>query len=109
MNVLMCIADKDFSRIIIENINLDGMNFINCNFSESKFKKVSIIGINLNYSNLSKANWIDCYSSDMHTLKCPTEVTCLSICISRLDKLIFCGCSDGFVRIWDRQQGRLLK
>ena len=71
MNVLLCIKVKDFSRINIENINLDGMNFINCNFSESKFNKVSIIGINLNYSNLSKTNWIDCYSNEMHTLKCP--------------------------------------
>ncbi|KAM3137494.1 hypothetical protein pb186bvf_010467 [Paramecium bursaria] len=108
-NVLLCITDKDFSRIYIEDINLDGMNFINCNFSESNFKNVSIIGINLNQSNLSRVNWIDCYSNDTHTLKCPRNVYCNCICFSKQENYVFSGCSDGIIRIWDKKLGTLFR
>ena len=58
---------------------MNGSCLINCDLSDSKFNKISINGINLNKSNLSRVNWIDCYTNDYPTLIISfNQVMCIS-------------------------------
>ena len=49
----------------INDINLDGISFINCNLSDTHIKRISIREINLNQSNLTNIDWSEVLSSDL--------------------------------------------
>ncbi|KAM3133404.1 hypothetical protein pb186bvf_014408 [Paramecium bursaria] len=56
---------QDFSRIIISEISIDGAIFENCDLSYSKFDKVSIKGLNLNFSDIQNCEWTNLNSNDL--------------------------------------------
>ncbi|KAM3133641.1 hypothetical protein pb186bvf_014328 [Paramecium bursaria] len=108
-NVKQFIWDSNFSKIKIQNISLDGLGFLNCDFSQSQFKNVSLFGMNLNFSNLKQVSWIDCNSNNFPTLKGPINLKVLSCCYSLNEQLIITGSSDGYIRIWDKLKAVLIK
>ncbi|KAM3147532.1 hypothetical protein pb186bvf_000339 [Paramecium bursaria] len=99
--------NKDFSRIRISEVSLDGAIFEQCNLSQSKFEKVSIKGINLNNSDISNCEWNEIYSYELPSIKVQGSY-CLSW-ISPVGNQILsfsqeCP-TENQILIWDYKQG----
>ncbi|KAM3127864.1 hypothetical protein pb186bvf_020054 [Paramecium bursaria] len=100
------LINKNFTRIRIEDINIDGINFCNCDFSDSVFKNVKVQGISLNYSNLTNIQW-SIQSTDLPLLVGHTdEVTC-AIFYNGGEKILTGG-RDSTIRQWMAKSGKLI-
>ena len=78
INVKTVIKNKDFSRIKISDISFSYSNFIECNFSDSKFERVVINGLHLSKSNLTRINWKDIQSNDLPSYKNKINISYIS-------------------------------
>ncbi|CAD8165611.1 unnamed protein product [Paramecium octaurelia] len=67
MNVYL--GSQDFNRIQLENTNISGLSLFDCDLSQSIFKNVEINSCNLNFANLSNAEWLNVICKEKPCLK----------------------------------------
>ncbi|CAK74528.1 unnamed protein product (macronuclear) [Paramecium tetraurelia] len=67
MNVYL--GSQDFNRIELENTNISGLSLFDCDLSQSIFKNVEINSCNLNFANLSNAQWLNVICKEKPFLK----------------------------------------
>ncbi|KAM3129376.1 hypothetical protein pb186bvf_018524 [Paramecium bursaria] len=111
--------DKDFSKIIISDISLDGAIFEGCDLRFTQFDKVSIKGLNLNSSDISECERTNIYSNDLPSIQ--THESCCYSQLSPNGQLILTYSKEGLhnqyslthkrqnIFIWDSWNGNQLE
>ncbi|KAM3137410.1 hypothetical protein pb186bvf_010590, partial [Paramecium bursaria] len=98
---------KNYSKVKIDNLSLDGISFINCNLSDTLFNRISINGINLNQSNLTNIRWTYVFSSDLPNLRLPSYVTKIDVSPTE-DRIVSCS-GDKKMIVWDSKTFQKVK
>ncbi|KAM3147504.1 hypothetical protein pb186bvf_000311 [Paramecium bursaria] len=113
--ILLQVSDfqtkQDFSKILISEISIDGAIFENCDLSYSKFDKVSIKGLNLNFSDISNCEWTNLYSNDLPAiqidgLNCKSQLSPNGQFILSFSD--YSEKSKNCIQIWDSKNGNQL-